>query len=399
MMMCAPEDEQEFVTRTIDRGEITPNRSKPNHYSVSYDDTLLLHFFIMKKDGCHKQEDFRMSGDELHYVRLWLESPKKPTELVVPENEDEITTYYYGVFTSVQPYIIDGDCYGLRLEFTCDSPYGYSEEHVLTYDIPHKENLFYNFNLIDNSIDLLEAQKNEDNSYTINGVIREGSYPEPFMIIGNGFQVLNVGKYIFNPGGDENTNVRLGYRRETTGLEHNVIHITDNDYMNRQWIALDCKIGHYFDNEITTPEIYRYDAVRIDDSIINISSEKNERLYPTIEITSTSTFGEDETISFINVSDNNRTMDVQMPHGLSKLVIDCEKKIITDEQNNLVALSDIGLTTPVNEEYDVISTDIFSFNWFSFVHGNNDFVIDLEKANSIDTIEMRVRFKIKSGGF
>lgn len=277
MMMCAPEDEQEFVTRTIDRGEITPNRSKPNHYSVSYDDTLLLHFFIMKKDGCYKQEDFRMSGDELHYIRSWLESPKKPTELVVPENEDEMTTYYYGVFTSVQPYVVDGDCYGLRLEFTCDSPYGYSSERMLEYE----------------------------------------------------------------PG----------------------------------------------------------EALQIEGSFTNISSEESELLSPTITITSTSTFGSDEEISFTNTSDDNKVMSVHIPSGLSKLIINCEKRIIVDDQNNLVTMSDIGLTTPINGEYDSISTDIFSFNWFAFINGSNDFVIDLSEGNTVDTIEIKTRFKIKSGGF
>ncbi len=278
MMMCAPEDEQEFVTRTIDKAEITSRRPRPNHYGVTYDDALVLKFFIMKKDGCNAQEEFRMSGDDIHFVRSWLESSKLPTELVVPLEEDTITTHYYGSFTSVQPYIIDSECYGLNLEFTCDSPFGYSDEHVLMYEVDSAE-------------------------------------------------------------------------------------------------------------------------TAITDSFINISSEENDRLYPKIVINSSSTFGEDEIISFKNESDDDRTMVLTLPYGLSSLTIDCEKRIITDDSGQLVTMSDIGVVTPVNGEYNTVSTDMFIFNWFGFVHGDNDIVITPGEDNTISTVEIKLRFKVKSGGF
>lgn len=136
MIMCSPDEAQEFVTRNISRGEITPNRPEPNHYSVSYSDTLVLNFFILRDDTiCETQKDMRLTGDDLHYLRAWLESPKKPTELIMPLNEDEMTVHYFGVFTSVQPYLFNDECYGLELTFTCNAPYGYSDEKITTFNI------------------------------------------------------------------------------------------------------------------------------------------------------------------------------------------------------------------------------------------------------------------------
>lgn len=286
MMMCLPEDEQEFATRTINKGELTSVRPRPNHYGVTYDDTLKLDFFIMKKAGCYKQEDFKMTADELNAVRRWLESSKKPSELILITEEGETgessipatVVFYYGIFTSVQPYTIGGECYGLTLEFTCDSPYGYSDEEILSVFI--------------------------------------------------------------NSSGSTKT---LRYKNE--------------------------------------------------------SADKESYIKPKIIITSEDTFGDGETLTITNASDSNHSMNVILPEGLSEIIIDCEKKIITDGSGNLVPMSDIGINNPITDEYNFIATDQYLFYWLSLVYGDNSITVTPSSTNTIKKVTLRFRYIIKSGGF
>ena len=278
MIMGMPNDEQQFVTRTINKGEVTSVRPRPNHYGATYEDALVLDFFIVKGDICEGQENLKLTGDDIHYLRTWLESPKKPTELVVQMQDDTLTTHYYGLFTSVQPYLNQDECYGLYLKFTCDSPYGYSDKETLTYTI-----------------------------------------------------------------GSSGATIRDTYNNKTSDLE--------------------------------------------------------EYIHPIITINSSSTFGANETVSIGNASDNDNSMEITLPEGLSSLTIDCIKKIVTDENGALVSLSDTGIASPISSEYSFVSTDQFDVYWFSLIPGDNNIVITPSSTNTISTIEMSLRYIIKSGGF
>lgn len=278
MMMVSSEDAQQFVSRNFDRGDITSLRAKPNHYSAIYNDSLTLSFFIMKTDGCDEQDKYKITGDEVHYLRSWLESPKKPTELVVTNDENEINVHYYGIFSSVQPFVHEDSCYGLYLTFTCDSPYGYSDEFKMRYNISSS-------------------------------------------------------------------------------------------------------------------------VVAVSGKFVNMSAEHEEYLMPVVTISSSSTFGSNETLSIKNVSDNNKEMVLTLPQGSSKLVIDCEKKIVTDGNGNLVTMSSLGVTVPQNSTYNFISTDMFVFYWLSLVHGENRLTFTPSSTNTISTVEISTKYIVKSGGF
>ena len=148
MKMYDPENSQQFASRVIDKAEITSIRPIPNHYSTHYADVLTLNFFITKdNDEYPTQKDMRMSSDDINTLRSWLESPKKPLSLFVEAYDEDIVSndnddddestdiYYFGIFSDVQPFIVNQECYGLYLTFTCDSPYGFSDiidtEYVL----------------------------------------------------------------------------------------------------------------------------------------------------------------------------------------------------------------------------------------------------------------------------
>lgn len=281
MRMYDPEEEQQYVTTDYDSGEITSLRSKPNYYSITYTDRMTLNFLICyDNDIFYNQNEFELTGDDMNMLRSWLESPKTPTELIVLGDEDDQNTHYYGVFTSVQPFMVSKKCYGLYLTFTCNAPYGYSDVH--TYSCP-------------------------------------------------------------------------------------------------------------FSSSVTSQT----------KKIMNSSAEWKEYLKPVITVTSSSSngFGSGENLTIINKSDNDNTMTITLPQGIKKLIIDCEKKIVTNQDGALVSLSDLGITVPSTINYNFISTASVNFYWLSLVPNWNNLVIKTTKASHrIAKVDISMQFILKSGG-
>jgi hypothetical protein len=276
MGMFDPEDDQQFVSREIEKSDITAKRNKPYHYSTKYTDVLTLNFLIIKNTSIPNEA--KLTGEDINLLRAWLESPKTPTQLVVPLETDEMTTNYYGVFTSIQPYLVHKECFGLYLTFTCDAPYGFSDIYTSVYKI-------------------------------------------------NG---------------------------------------SNDDISSR---------------------------------FTNMSAEYTEYLKPKISIYSVSKFNEGESLVITNKSDNSNKMTIEMPVGISKLVIDCEKKIVTDGDGNLLKMSDIGLKLPISSEYNFMSAEQYIYYWLQLVPNENKLVFTGSFGNSILKVEIGARYIIKSGGF
>ncbi len=150
MKVYDPDDTQQFVSREIDKADITSLRPVPNHYSARYSDVLTLSFLIIKDDDNETltQAESKMDGEEVNYLRAWLESAKTPTELKCPNEDDVVSTNYFGVFTNIQPFLIGNECFGLYLTFTCNAPYGFSDVYSKTFsmqgDVP-VNNSFANY--------------------------------------------------------------------------------------------------------------------------------------------------------------------------------------------------------------------------------------------------------------
>lgn len=136
MKMYDPEEPQQFISREIDKADISTMREIPNHYSAHYSDVLVLSLLITKDPDIYdNQNDMRLIPDEINDIRAWLESPKLPVEMRMLAVDDSLDTYYFGVFTNVQPFIVAQECYGLYLTFTCNAPYGFSTDISNIYDI------------------------------------------------------------------------------------------------------------------------------------------------------------------------------------------------------------------------------------------------------------------------
>jgi len=123
-----------------------------------------------------------------------------------------------------------------------------------------------------------------------------------------------------------------------------------------------------------------------------------ECIRPTIKITSTNVFSSNESIKIENLSDGSKYMLIKLPSGLSSIVIDCEKKKITDNNGNILPLSSIGLTIPISGDYNFISSDMYSFNWFKLLSTINKIRFTCDGDITVDTVEISTRYIIKSGG-
>lgn len=277
MKMYDPEDSQQFIGREIDKADISLLREIPNHYSTHYSDVLVLSLLILKNPDIYDSKDaMRLTADEINDIRSWLESPKLPSEMRMISDEDSLDTYYFGIFTNVQPFIIAQECFGFYLTFTCNAPYGFSQYVSNSYNI---------------------------SSSTVNG------------------------------------------------------------------------------------------------SFYNQSSERYSYLKPIVEIISNSQFNGAEKISIKNNSDKGNMMVITPPKGKKSIRLDCRNKKITDEDGNLISISDIGLTIPQNNNYNFVSADTFLFYWLRLVYGVNELSFIPQNNATISSVNIYARYPRKSGGF
>lgn len=142
LMMANPDNTQSFVSRTATTTELSSNRIEKSFFGISYDDTLTLHFLIIKNTCNNQTNQMRFTQDELRKVRRWLESPKLPKELIVKnQNHGDEIIHYYGIFSDIQPFIVGSQCFGLNLTFQCNAPHGYSAPIKKTFEFKDETSL------------------------------------------------------------------------------------------------------------------------------------------------------------------------------------------------------------------------------------------------------------------
>lgn len=130
LIMCDPENEQTFVSRSLITTDQSAKRSSKVVYDVEYEDTLTINLFVCKNPDIYTaQSERRFTDNDIREIRSWLESAKHPKQLLIEDDtqdgENEILCYY-GIFSEVLPFIVNTECYGLYLTFKCSAPHGYS---------------------------------------------------------------------------------------------------------------------------------------------------------------------------------------------------------------------------------------------------------------------------------
>lgn len=142
MKMYDPDADPQGVERTIDKAAQNSAREVPNHYAT-YRNGVLQHNMLIIKDPdlYESSNDLRLTEKEVHRIKSWLFSTTLPTELILPQDDEEIDVRYFGVFTNVQYFMpVRKTCFGLQLTFTCNAPYGFSpvtskRYHINTTDV------------------------------------------------------------------------------------------------------------------------------------------------------------------------------------------------------------------------------------------------------------------------
>lgn len=128
MKMYDPDADPQGVERTIDKAAQNSAREVPNHYATYRNGVLQHNMLIIKDPDLHESSnDLRLTEKEVHRIKSWLFSTTLPTELILPQDDEEIDVRYFGVFTNVQYFMpVRKTCFGLQLTFTCNAPYGFS---------------------------------------------------------------------------------------------------------------------------------------------------------------------------------------------------------------------------------------------------------------------------------
>lgn len=128
MKMYDPDADPQGVERTINKAEQNSAREVPNHYATYRNGVLQHNMLIIKDPDLHESSnDLRLTEKEVHRIKSWLFSTTLPTELILPQDDEEIDVRYFGVFTDVQYFMpVRKTCFGLQLTFTCNAPYGFS---------------------------------------------------------------------------------------------------------------------------------------------------------------------------------------------------------------------------------------------------------------------------------
>ena len=126
--MYDPDADPQGVERTIDKAAQNSAREVPNHYATYRNGVLQHNMLIIKDPDLHESSnDLRLTEKEAHRIKSWLFSTTLPTELILPQDDEEIDVRYFGVFTNVQYFMpVRKTCFGLQLTFTCNAPYGFS---------------------------------------------------------------------------------------------------------------------------------------------------------------------------------------------------------------------------------------------------------------------------------
>lgn len=118
-------------SRDTDYGDTNRYRIEPNTAASSLNDHLTFELHIVKDpDTLISQDDAILTDTDIRELTRWLTSTSSSQYLCFEYEEDAANTtpYYYGQFSDIRPFSINGDVCGLKLIFECSTPYGYTGE-------------------------------------------------------------------------------------------------------------------------------------------------------------------------------------------------------------------------------------------------------------------------------
>jgi len=123
----------------------------------------------------------------------------------------------------------------------------------------------------------------------------------------------------------------------------------------------------------------------------NTSDDHNDYIYPKFKVYINQALSNKGTVTIKNATDSNNEMTINLIDS-PYIVIDCNKKTITNSNGVLVSLSDAGLDVTSLFDYNEISTDIYNLYWPRLKYGLNNLIFKLSISGSVTKIEVINRF-------
>lgn len=175
MMANTDEEDSSGLTREILKGGMTMFKKTPNHFGAKYTDVITLNFFIVKNECAADNKvlkSYKLNDTEYRKINAWLSSNQTPKPLKVITNNGDIIEYY-GIFTSITPYIFNG-VNGLKMIFTCDSPFGYDTQkfgvNSNSSETPIKYQFYNDTDEDDYVYPIISIKPSESGTYAISNV-------------------------------------------------------------------------------------------------------------------------------------------------------------------------------------------------------------------------------------
>lgn len=130
------------MDRNMEKGETNRYRVEANYYGDTWANPLQIELDIIKDICVYPNQDRRIiSQSEIRQITRWLTSPHAPKwiHFEYEESDSDKIVYYFGWFSNIETWTISGEVYGLRLYFTCTTPFGFTDnmidsKQVTTYD-------------------------------------------------------------------------------------------------------------------------------------------------------------------------------------------------------------------------------------------------------------------------
>lgn len=125
-------DERNFgMSRSMEKGETNRYHTVANHFYDKWDEPLKFELHITK-NPCEygEQKYMEIYESEIREITRWLTSSHLPSWIefeYLPEDDNEVTNYH-GWFNNIEPFVVGGKVYGLKLSFECTSSFGYTSE-------------------------------------------------------------------------------------------------------------------------------------------------------------------------------------------------------------------------------------------------------------------------------
>lgn len=128
------------------------------------------------------------------------------------------------------------------------------------------------------------------------------------------------------------------------------------------------------------------------------SAEENEYIYPKITLELTRGYYGAETVTVTNSNDGFRCMEVSFPYNARKIIIDCQKKLITDGNGNLLPLESILTPEGTATSSPYLSMENNSYYWLRLKPHENNISFSTEN-DMLNYATIEYQEIIKAGGF